>query len=359
MTAKTELLGFEETLGEKVVEAGLCAGCGSCVLNCPFWVIGFRDGKPTLVDECPVCGVCAQVCPRYSFDVEAVEKYAFGRPRKEHEEFGVVMRMVLARSKDPEVLRVCQDGGLVSSLLIAAVEGGLVEGAVLSGVREGVPHYPDMRVAYSRADILACAGSRYTFSDRLLLGTGVAGAFWMARSTNYTFVGLPCQVQAVRLMQILPNPPVNWSEAIRYVIGLFCTETFTYEGLKAYLAQHGLELKAVRKMNIKAGRLLVFTDGGEVKELPLEPLMEHRRDGCAVCTDFSAELADISVGSLGLEGWNIALIRSERGEELFSAAEKAGLLETKPVEEEPHVLRVLRRLTRMKRKRGRAQAEAR
>ncbi|OYT52532.1 hypothetical protein B6U66_01560 [Candidatus Bathyarchaeota archaeon ex4484_135] len=354
MTVKTELLGFEETLGEKVIKAGLCAGCGSCVLNCPFWVIGFRDGKPTLIDECPVCGVCAQVCPRYSFDVEAVEKFAFGRSRKADEEFGVVKRMVLARSKDPEVLEVCQDGGLVSSLLITAVEKGLVEGAVLSGVKEGVPCYPDMRVAYSKAEILACAGSRYTFSDRLVLGTGVAGAFWMARSSKYAFVGLPCQVQAVRLMQMLPNPPVNWSEAVRYVIGLFCTETFTYDGLRAYLASQGMELEDVRKMNIKAGKLVVEFGTGEVKELALEPLMEYRREGCEACWDFSAEFADISIGSLGLEGWNIALIRSERGEELFRAAVEAGMLETRPVEEEPNVLKVLRRLTRRKRRRAEA-----
>ncbi|RLI37970.1 hypothetical protein DRO60_04040, partial [Candidatus Bathyarchaeota archaeon] len=66
----------------------------------------------------------------------------------------------------------------------------------------------------------------------------------------------------------------------------------------------------------------------------------------------SAELADISVGSLGLEGWNIVIIRSELGEEVFNRALKEGLLETRPVEEEPGVIDVLRRLTEMKRKRG-------
>jgi len=298
--------------------------------------------------------VCPQVCPRYSFDVKAVEEFAFGRPRRADEEFGVVKRMILARSKDPEVLEVCQDGGLVSSLLVTAVQEGLVEGAVLSGVKEGVPCYPDMRVAYSKEEILTCAGSRYAFSDRLVLGTGIAGAFWMAEKSRYAFVGLPCQVQAVRLMQMLPNPPVDWSEAVRYVIGLFCTETFTYDGLKSYLAGHGIELGEVRKMNIKAGKLLIELGTGEARELPLEPLMEHRREGCEACWDFSAEFADVSIGSLGLEGWNIALIRSGKGEELFEAAVKAGVIETMPVEEEPGVLKVLRRLTRRKRRRAEA-----
>ena len=357
--AEEGLLGFEETLGKKVVEAGLCAGCGSCVLNCPFWVIGFREGRPQLIEECPVCGVCSQVCPRYEFDVGRVEEFAFGRERKPDELFGVVREggLVLARSKDPKVLEVCQDGGLVSSLLIAAVEKKLVKGAILSGVKEGMPFYPDVRVAYSREEILACAGSRYSFSDRLVFGMGLAGAYWLAekvkdREAHFAFVGLPCQVQAVRLMQMLPNPPVSWSEAIRYVIGLFCTETFTYEGLKSYLASHGIELDQVRKTNIKAGEFVVELKTGEVRELDLKPLLQHRREGCNVCWDFSAEFADISVGSLGLRGWNIAIIRSERGEELFSTAREAGLIETRPVEEEPHVLKVLSRLTRLKRKRG-------
>ncbi|RLI13945.1 hypothetical protein DRO33_00265 [Candidatus Bathyarchaeota archaeon] len=352
MSFGVEALSFEETLGKEVVEAGLCAGCGACVLNCPFWVLGLREGKPYLLEECPVCGVCAHVCPRYKLDVPSVEKFAFGRERRPDEEFGVVRRMVLARSTDKGVLEVCQDGGLVSSLLIAAIEGGLVEGAVLSGVKEGLPHYPDVRIARTREEVLACAGSRYSFAEKLVIGLGVAGGFWLARGAGYAFVSLPCQIQALRRMQMLPNPPVNWSEVVKYAIGLFCTETFTYDGLRAYLAGHGIALEDVRKMNIKAGKLIVELKAGEEKELPLEPLLEHRRDGCKACTDFSAELADISVGSLGLRGWNIALIRSERGEELFSAAEKAGLIETRPVEEEPRVLRVLARLTRLKRKRA-------
>ena len=354
-----EALSFEETLGKEVVEPGLCAGCGACVLNCPFWVLGLREGKPELLEECPACGVCAYVCPRYKLDLPSIEGFAFGRARKPDEEFGVVRKMVLARSRDPDVLAVCQDGGLVSSLLIAAIENGLVDGAVLSGIKESLPHYPDVRLAKTRKEILACAGSRYSFAEKLVIGLGVAGGFWLARGDKYAFVGLPCQIQALRRMQMLPNPPVDWSEAIRYAIGLFCTETFTYDGLRAYLAEHGLGLANVDKMNIKAGKLVLRLRSGEERELPLEPLLEHRRDGCRTCSDFSAELADISVGSLGLRGWNIALIRSERGEELFSAAEEAGLIDTRPVEEEPRVLRVLRRLTRSKRRRAEAVARAR
>jgi coenzyme F420 hydrogenase subunit beta len=68
------------------------------------------------------------------------------------------------------------------------------------------------------------------------------------------------------------------------------------------------------------------------------------------CTDFSAELADISTGGLGLSGWTLAIIRTETGRELFKNAEKAGLIRTRPVEEEQGALNLLIKLSKKKRK---------
>jgi len=52
---------------------------------------------------------------------------------------------------------------------------------------------------------------------------------------------------------------------------------------------------------------------------------------CSVCTDFSAELADISVGGLGLNGWSLVIIRSETGEKFFKDTVKAKRLELKSI----------------------------
>ncbi len=93
---------------------------------------------------------------------------------------------------------------------------------------------------------------------------------------------------------------------------------------------------------------MITTDSG-VTAIPLADIKQYARKSCGVCDDFSSELADISVGGLGLDGWTFTIIRSEKGEELFSGAEKAGFIKTKPLEEGAFSLSLLSKLTKKKR----------
>jgi len=110
----------------------------------------------------------------------------------------------------------------------------------------------------------------------------------------------------------------------------------------------GLSLNNIEKMNIK-GKILVKTKS-EVNTIPLAEAKQYARKSCKFCNDFSSELADISTGGLGLDGWTFTIIRTEKGEELFSEAEKAGVIRTRPIEKEGFALNLLAKLSRRKRK---------
>jgi len=136
---------------------------------------------------------------------------------------------------------------------------------------------------------------------------------------------------------------------LKFSIGLMCSECFVYKGL---MEEHirgklGIKLSDIRKMNIK-GKMLVTTDSGDTA-IPLADVKQYARKSCGICDDFSAELADLSVGGLGLNAWTFTIIRTEKGEELFSSAEKAGVIKTKPIEEGAFPLRLLSKLTWKKR----------
>jgi len=351
--AEIEELGFEKTLEQEVVGKGLCAGCGACVAFCPFGVIELRPKGPELVDTCLKCGNCYSICPRYELDIGAVEEFAFGRRRKPDEEFGVVRSISLARSRDDEVLKVCQDGGVVTTLLRYLIGQGLALSAVAVGVSSESPWLPEPKIAITGPEVLGFAGSRYTYAQNLMGHLGPAAFLGFLEGSKAAFVGLPCQVAAARKIQMLPIEELGWHKALGPIIGLFCTETFDYDGLMALVREKlGLELGDVVKMNIKKGRLYFYPREGEPKSVRVRELHDLVRDGCRVCTDFSAELADISVGSLGLEGWNVVILRSELGEQVFKSAIEAGLIETRPIEEEPGVMETLLKLTAMKKKRG-------
>jgi len=105
-------------------------------------------------------------------------------------------------------------------------------------------------------------------------------------------------------------------------------------------------------MNIK-GKMLVTTES-EVKTIPLAEIKQYARKSCRFCDDFSSELADISMGGLGLDRWTFTIIRTEKGEELFANAEKAGLLNVKNVDKETNALNLLTRLSKKKKETGKA-----
>jgi coenzyme F420 hydrogenase subunit beta len=90
--------------------------------------------------------------------------------------------------------------------------------------------------------------------------------------------------------------------------------------------------------------------GSDHREIPIKQLGDCAHDGCSPCQDFSAESADISVGGLGIVGWTIAIARTELGREVLKAAESDKVIETAHPGGFPKALRLLNRLTVMKRR---------
>jgi len=338
-------LSFEESLQENVIQKEICAGCGACILVCPFTCLEYFEEKPSLIKKCEICGICPKVCPRYDLSQAALEKLVFERERKQEEEFGVYKRLVVAQASDNNILRTCQDGGVVSALLTFALNNGIIDGAIVSAKSNEKPLFPIPKLASTPQEILECAGTRYTYSPNLLaLQEAVK-----LKKKSLAFVGPPCQVQAVRKVEVVPLK--KYSSMIKFTVGLMCTEAFTYKGLIQNHIQGklGVNPEEIKKINIK-GKVLVTTKSGEVKAIPLAEAKQYTRKGCVPCTDFSAELADISAGGLGLSDWTFTVIRTQKGEELFNSAEKAGVLRTRPVEEERAALDLLVKLSRRKRK---------
>jgi len=337
--------GFEETLQENVVLKELCAGCAACVLVCPYGCLEYFEEKPNLTKKCEVCGICPRVCPRFEISQVTLEKLVFDRERKPDEEFGIHHRLAIARASDEKILQTCQDGGVVSALLIYALSNGIIDSAIVSATSPMKPLFPIPRLVSTPQEVLECAGTRYTYSPNLL---ALQEAVRQKRK-SVAFVSTPCQIQAIRKIEAFPLK--KYSSLIKFSVGLMCTESFTYAGLIQKHIQEilGVNLNEVKKINIK-GKVLVTTKSGEIKAIPLQEAKQYTRKGCLPCTDFSAELADLSTGGLGLNGWTFIITRTKKGEEIFTDAERAGAIQTRPVEEEKSALDLLIRLSKKKRK---------
>jgi len=332
-------ISFEESLSTSVIRPGKCLGCGACVVVCPFGCLMHSNEEPMLVKECKVCGICPKVCLQYNWSLSEVEKTVFGRQRQKGEDFGIYRKLIVAQAKDSEVLRVAQDGGVVTALLLFALESGLIDGAIVSGVSKEKHILPVPELAMTAREILENSGTRYFYSPNVLaLAEGVR-----QKKKSMAFVGTPCQIRAVRKMQMAGLK--KYTDPVRLLIGLMCSECFSYEGLleKHMCGTLGLNLEDISRMNIK-GKMLVTTKTG-TQAIPLAEVKQYARGKCRFCGDFSSELADISVGGLGLNKWTFTIIRTQKGEDLFSDAEKAGVIKTRDVNEEVNALNLLRRLS--------------
>jgi coenzyme F420 hydrogenase subunit beta len=275
-----------------------------------------------------------------------MESLVFGRERRPEEVFGAYKRMVVAQASDEDIRSKCQDGGVVTALLKFALEKGIVEAAVVSGLTQDKPFLTQPMLTTNVTELLACAGTRYTYSPNLFaLKEGI-----QQKKKSLAYVGTPCQIQAIRRLQMASLK--RYVEPIKFTIGLMCTESFVYEGLIRHIEQTlGIQASDIAKMNIK-GQLLITTKAGESKTVPLKEVKQYTRQGCLPCNDFSSEFADISAGGLGMNNWTFVILRTGKGEELFDQAEKEGVIRTKPIEEEKFASDLLVKLSEKKRGRS-------
>ena len=316
--------GFGE-LEHDVIKKELCCYCGNCIAFCPK--IDKEGNRPELIDYDPLCGLCYAYCPRTMLDMPGMAKRIFGRERREDEPLGIYRKA--ASAKIAKSGSRFQDGGVATALLIQALESGVIDCAVVTDKDDkwmGVP-----RVATTPEEIAASAGTKYTITPSV---TGVQ----MAMDQGFKkigFVGTPCQIQALRKVQLLEEPYQFGQDKIALLVGLFCMENFEYERLFPELVQKTLGLKPedVDKFEIQKGMFRVLS-GDMVREVPIEETDEYVWKGCGPCFDFAAELADVSVGSVGSKaGWSTVLTRTDVGARVYESALAAGAIEEKAVSE--------------------------
>jgi coenzyme F420 hydrogenase subunit beta len=340
--------GFDE-LSQRVVATGLCVGCAACVISCPVKVLSLERGRSALVGECTSCGMCLKVCPRYTPPIGELERTIFGRAKREDEPYGVTRDIFVVRAASPALRERCQDGGVVTGVLTSALREGAVDGAAVSGSVTDRPWMPVPMVVKTPDGLVACGGTRYTYSPNLLaFRDGVVSGL-----QKIAFVGTPCQILASR--RIEQSPIKRYSRALALDVGLFCSESFTYDGLMVGKIQGemGVRLAELIKMNIK-GKILLQLRSGEIREIPLKEARRYAEPFCKYCRDFAADLADISCGGVGLDGWTATVVRTDRGAAALSRAVETGLLEARKAGSDEPFLGILKRLAVAKRDRPKA-----
>jgi coenzyme F420 hydrogenase subunit beta len=348
-------------LYREVVTSGLCTGCAGCIVACPHDVLSYDDTggryKPFHIDadggreDCTHgikgCTMCTRACPRFRLWEPEIETHLFGRERTAEEVEGISSDILLVRATDPEVQAVGQDGGLVSALLIWALEHDVIDAALVSDLEgDGSSWKAVPAVATTRAEVLAAAGSRYTYSaNPLAYPKAIEGG-----AERIALIGMGCQASAPPVMAARKAGKI--ARRLSLTIGLMCSKTFDDAIFpELFEAKYGIMRANITKMNIK-GVFQVWTKDGGYHEIPLKEAHAWTREGCTSCPDFAAEHADISTGGIGeFNDWTLTIVRTDKGRELLDGMIADGAVETRPGDEDPGAIALLRKLAKVSRRR--------
>jgi coenzyme F420 hydrogenase subunit beta len=353
-------------LYDEVVTTGLCTGCAGCVVACPYDVLGYDDTNGVYrpfhleLDGGPGgcghgdrgCTSCTRACPRFRAWEPELDTFLFGRGREPDEMDGVSKDIILARATDAEIHQKGQDGGLVSAILLWSLEHGYIDAALVSYLEgDGSSWKAIPGVARTRSEILAAAGSRYTYSaNTMAYAEAVASG-----AEKLALVGMSCQSSVPPAMKARKAGKPARRFALN--IGLLCSKTFDdaiFEEL--FEAKYGLRKQDMVKMNIK-GVFQIWMKDGSYHEVNLKECHAWTRDGCKTCPDFAAEHADISTGGIGaFNDWTLTIIRTDIGREIIIKMLEDGTIEGRPGDDDPGAVALLRKLSIVSRRRWPEQA---
>lgn len=297
-----------------------------------FWRPAFNPGK------CRKCGVCLEVCSGYHCywiraDFGPEDRLPLGR----------VLDAFVAWSADESVRCAGSSGGIVSQLIISAMEEGLIDGAVVCRSDNNDPFYSRMMLVKSREEVLKAAKSKYAPST---MDAALQKLLREPGKHRYVVVGLPCQVASVKAAT---NRMPGLAEKIICCIGLFCGRVVSANLGRLQVALLKINTGDVGSIEYKGKPWwnwdfkVIHKSSACITKTPFRntafaKIMDQRfftQQACLLCPDALALSSDISCGNAWFssyagqgDGKSLLLIRSERGRDFIKSAWNRGELIT-------------------------------
>jgi len=315
-----------------VVKYDLCTGCGTCVAMCQANAITLsldrRKGiyKP-LLDEnrCNNCGICIKVCPGKEVDFNALNIEVFGKDAQDNL-IGNYISCYYGYSTDYNIRRDCASGGLVTQLLVYALDEGIIDGALVTRMKKDKPLEPEPFIARSREEIIEASKSKYC-----PVPANVALKEILDTDGRYAVVGLPCHIHGIKKAEMVNN---KLKQRIVLCLGIWCSTTCSFLATDFVLKRIGVCKGNVKKIDYRGegwpGGMSIDLNDGTKKFIKQQDYWDDNFESfsprrCRLCCDASAELADVSFGdyrghsmhlneSIGVSG---IISRTEKGEDIL------------------------------------------
>lgn len=285
---------------------------------------------------CSECGLCdtyyihyvKEACAFINQQIPQLEEQSHGRSRDLDQPndvyFGVHQEMMAAQKLEP--IAGAQWTGIVSSIAIAMLEGGLVEGVVCVQNTESDRFQPMPIIARTAAEILAARVNKPTLSPNLSILEQVE----KSGMKRLLVIGVGCQIQALRAVE------KQLGLEKLYILGTPCVDNVTRAGLQKFLDTTSRSPSTVVSYEFMQDFQVHFKheDGSEEKVpffgLKTNQLKDVFAPSCMSCFDYVNSLADLVVGYMGAPfGWQWIVVRNDTGKAMLDLVQDQ--LRTQPV----------------------------
>lgn len=330
--------------------AGLCTGCGTCAGICPNSAIKMvvnSNGvySPQIFNgKCVQCGICIDACPGHSFDFKGLSMGTFctmtGNPL-----IGNYLNCYLGNSTNNDIRYHSTSGGLITQLLIFALENRIINGVLVTKMDETNPLRPRPFIARTVKEVIEASKSKYC---PVPLNIMIREILRAKDDEKIAIVGLPCHIQGIRKAE---NINEQLKKKVILHFGLFCNHTPQFLATDFLLEQIGINKRDVKKLDYRGkgwpgGMSIILKDDSKIFIPYFSPLywgvafnLFFFPQRCTLCSDKLCELADLSFGDAWLPeiahdnlGTSIVITRSKGSEDLLHNVLDSELIELKKVD---------------------------
>lgn len=319
----SDVSGSMKTTISEVVKDDLCTGCGTCIALCPNEAIELKINEKKGIyfpqldeDKCNHCGICHKVCPGHNVDFKALNREIFGREAKDIL-IGNYINCYVGHATDYDIRYNSASGGLITGLLIFALEEGLITGALVTRMKKDKPLEPEPFIARTKEEIIEASKSKYCPVPANIALREIIEA---SDDEHFAVVGLPCHIHGLRKAQ---KVNAKLRERVVLCLGIVCNHVPTFKATEFLLENMNIKKEDVISLNYRGlgwpGRMKVETINGNIKS-PI--IHEYWLGGfgthfysyrCTLCCDQTCELADYSFA----DAWLPEFVSDKIGKSIF------------------------------------------
>ena len=328
----------------KIVDDGLCLGCGLCAAIAPHAITIERgddgDLRAFAADDLSTDDMAkvSQICP--SLRLTGLPQDDVDNAPYHDVIWGPYHGMNLSFASQPDIRHEASTAGILTMLAITLLETGKVDAILHVKAADNPANFGIATISRNRGDVMAASGSRYGPTAALLPIEQI-----LKSNKIFAVIAKPCDLNALRNLAALDD---RVSQRFAYWLTMLCGGFQPDEAFRQFLADHdlsedGLSEVRYRGFGCPGPTSLSYQDGSKTDFHYLDFWGEDESQWsmplrCKICPDGIGEAADIVAGdawdgaspdrveSKTDPGFNSVILRTQKGVDLFQLAVDDGVI---------------------------------